>query len=176
MWEQANNDDHWLRHIIEGGAVRSKAPRLKEKYIENKLDFVIERPWEAEISGRLLSKAMDIRERADAAAAHSASLKFRQIAYVAVQKVRQDTNLDVYFEPNEDPAHANLVVLKVPLAPPLSPPVPDNSSANPVKKIAHEFVKNLAAMFLVCDANDLAPLEALRAPSACGLTAGPAQS
>jgi hypothetical protein len=76
--------------------------------------------------------------------------------YVNVAAVRQDPNLNVYAEPKDnDPAHSNFVAMKVPMAPQMTdPPQP--------AKMAHEFAKKVAALFAVCDADDLAPLENLR--------------
>lgn len=117
------------------------------------------RPWQAELSGRLLSTAVDIAERAHTAAAalgNPAAIRFRHVIYVSVAVVRRDSNLNVYAEPNcGDHAHANFVAMTVPMAPQMTtPPQPP--------KVAHEFAKRVAALFDVCNADDLAPLENLR--------------
>jgi hypothetical protein len=154
----ADAADHWFRHILEGKQVRANAPRFKAKYIEDRLEAPEQpRPWKREISGRLLSKANDIAERAVAEASRigAESIKFRHVAYVAVATVRQDPNWDVFAEPKDDDlAHANLVVYNVPLAPEMT--------AGTHPKIGHELVRGLADHFQVCDATDLSPIEALR--------------
>jgi hypothetical protein len=80
--------------------------------------------------------------------------------YVNVAAVREDPNLNVYAEPTgTDPAHVNFVAMAVPMAPQMTvPPQPP--------KMAHEFTKNVAALFQVCDAADLTPLESLRVTAA----------
>jgi hypothetical protein len=149
--------DCWLRHVIEANAVRTITPRLKTKYLENHLELVTGRPWEAEISGRLLSLANDIREKAEAEAAKigKQGIRFRHVAYIMVSSVRTGHNWDVYAEPNEDDAHANLVAFQVRMAPALTP------DAQP--KFAHEFLKVICDSIQICDENALGPLEALRA-------------
>lgn len=105
----ADEDDCWIRHVLEAHSVRATSPRLKVKYLENHLDLVTGRLWEAEISGRLLSLAYDIREKAEAEAAKIGKLgiKFRHVAYIMVASVRAGLNWDVYAEPNnDDEAHA----------------------------------------------------------------------
>ncbi len=157
-WVLALHDDHWFRHVIEGSAMNAAAPRVKPRYIQNHLETVEGRPWSAEISGRLLSKAEDIEAAATAAATerNSVSIRFRHVMYVKVGVVRQDLNLNVFSEPNADPAHANLVAYTVPMAPEMTPALPP--------KPAHEFIKRIASLFLVCEADDLSPLEGLRLP------------
>jgi hypothetical protein len=152
----ADDDDCWVRHVLEAKSVRG--PRLKVKYLENCLELVTGRPWEAEISGRLLSLANDIREKADAEAARigKPGIRFRHVAYIMVVSVRAGLNWDVYAEPNEDDeAHANLVAYQVRMAPVLSP------DAHP--KFEHEFLKIICDNMQICDESDLGPLEALRA-------------
>jgi hypothetical protein len=140
--------------------VRATSPPVKVSYLEKELQLVSGRQWEAEISGRLLSEANDIRERAIGAATarQSNSIKFRHVIYVKVSDVRKNDNLDVYAEPNEDHAHANLVAKKMPEAPQIT------VQATP--KVAHEIYRALAAILSVCDADDLSPVEKLRVQQA----------
>jgi hypothetical protein len=156
----ADVGDVWLRHVVEGGAIRSTHPRVKTAYLERKLERVPDRPWEGEISGRLLSKANDIRTRAIAAATAIATpgIEFRHAIYVRVSEVRKNSNFDVYAEPKqEDDAHANLVAKQMPDAPQLA-----TGTAAPAPKVTHEVYRTLAGMLMVCDADNLAPLESLR--------------
>jgi hypothetical protein len=156
-YRRADDDDHWLRHILENGAVQKKAPRLKARYVADRLELVGERPWKAEISGRLLSVADDIagHAQAEAAAIGKEGIRFRYVAFIKVCGVRQDVNMDVYAEPTiKDPAHANLVAYQLPLANSLQDSAP--------RKVAHEFVKALCDLIQVCDAADLTPIEAVR--------------
>jgi hypothetical protein len=152
--ELADASDCWLRHILEGDAVRVTAPRLKAKYFANRLEFVTDRPWQAELSGRLLSLALDIAERAEKEALKHPSLRFRHVAYIGVVSVRQEQNWDVFAEPNDDQAHANLVAYNIEMAPVLE------ATAEP--KISHAFIKGILDRVQVCEAANLEPLTILR--------------
>lgn len=137
--------------------MRATMPRLHAKYIAERLRAASERPWGAEISGRLLSKAHDIASFAisEAARINHLSIKFRHVAFIEVRAVRKDPNLDVFAEPNDrDPAHANLVAYKIPEAHIM------RSGVSP--KISHDFVRELCSLIQVCDANDLSAIEMLR--------------
>lgn len=154
---RANQDDVWLRHIIESKAARVEEPRLKAQYIQRKLEIVEDRPWKAEISGRLLSIAHDVEQKAleAAAAAASDSIKFRHVTSVQVATIRQNKSLDVIHEPkSDDPAHANIVAYDIPMAPLL------NDLAVP--KISQEFIKKLCDSFRVDDSDKLSPLINIR--------------
>ena len=56
------------------------------------------------MSGRMLSKALDIREKAEAAAALSQNLKFRCVIFAEVGKICGVKGLDVMEERTDDPA------------------------------------------------------------------------
>jgi hypothetical protein len=121
---------------------------------------VTERPWARELSGRALSLATDIREKADQAANELGGppkFKLRAIAHGNVQRFRDHGNLDVFIEPTTpyDPAHANLVIVDEP------PPVPHLSSAAGSKE-PHEIYRQIAARLDVYDPDALEQLEALR--------------
>lgn len=153
-WRRAEDWDYWLRHVIEGDSIRTKEPRVKVKYLENRLEEVAERPWTRELSGRILSKATNIEQSANQAAA-AQGMKFRHVIYVNVAAVRQLPEMDVFEEQTgEDPAHANLVAYRVPMAPILDPAQP--------AKISQEFMLRLVLACRVCDATNLQPLEQLR--------------
>jgi hypothetical protein len=152
----ADAGDHWLHHVLQGKALRSDHPRVKTKYLENCFEEVDDKPWASEMSGRALSLALDIRERAEAAAIASgaASIRFRHVIYAEVATVRSAGNLNVYVEPIDgDDAHANFVILEM-------PPLPYRTPADP--KQSHDIFRQIAAMLRVCDASNLSPLEALR--------------
>lgn len=152
----ADAGDHWFRHILEGDAVRATAPRLKIKYVANRLEIVANRPWAAEISGRLLSMASDIEERATREALANPTLRFRHVAFIEVVSARQVQHWDVFAEPkDDDPAHANLIAYKIEMAPVME--------ANAEQKISHEFVKKIVDRMHVCDAANLDQLTRLRA-------------
>jgi len=109
------------------------------------------------MSGRLLSLAYNIREKADEAAAHinRVGIYFRFVMFTRIDAVRADQNLDVCAEKtNDDPAHANLIAYKVQMAPALAP--------GQAPKMAHDFAQAIAAIFSVCDSADLTPIEQLR--------------
>jgi hypothetical protein len=161
-WFLADQDDVWLHHVIKGKTLNATAPYVKPSYIRQTLARVEGRPWAGEISGRLLSRAFDIIERATAAAASAGTtptIKFRHVIYVGVGAVR-GPNLDIFAEPTDDEAHANFVVYTIPEAPQL-PDVPQLTHVVPTK-ISHEFLLSIAALFSVCPADDISPLEQLR--------------
>lgn len=152
--QPAADNDHWLRHVIEGGAVRSTPPRVKVKHLENKFEKVVGKPWEQELSGRMLTLAHNIRDMAEAAATN-AGLRFRHLIYASVAVIRTNPNLDVFSEPvNGDDAHANFVIKQMPIAPPSRKP------GDP--KQPHEIFREIAQMLQVCDAADISHVEALR--------------
>lgn len=155
-FEIACNRDHWLRHIIESKAVRAEAPRVKIKYLEEKFEAVTDRPWAAELSGRLLSMAFNIKEVAELAARNvgSQSIKFRHVIYASVSVLRDIECVDVYHEPTEDAAHANCVLVGDVFVVPLD--------ATSQQKIAHEPLRRLANVLQCCDAENIAVLEQLR--------------
>ena len=116
-YEPADVTDSWIRHVLEGGAVRPSDLRVRTKYLENKFDAVNSLAWEAEISGRLKSKASNIRSFAvsEALRANNSNIKFRFLVIASVEDLRKISNTDVMFQPTlKDPAHANLVCLKIP--------------------------------------------------------------
>jgi len=109
------------------------------------------------MSGRLLSKASDIVQFAQAAAGAAGrppAIRFRNVIYTRVSLIRSDPNLNVFFEPTVDPAHANLVAYRIPSAPQLH--------QNAATKQSEQFYLKIARMFEVCEAADVSPLENLR--------------
>lgn len=152
----ADDRDHWLRHILEGKALSATKPRLKQAYLRKFLTAPDgDRPWEQEISGRRLSAAGDVRAFAEAraVAANDPGIKFRAVAYVGVGTVRGLGNWDVFAEPNDDLAHANLVGHDEPA---------QSLNANAAPKVAHEPYRALLALIEVCEPADISPLEKLR--------------
>ncbi len=117
---------------------------------------MVDRQWKAELSGRILSKAFDIRKKAEEAAikVNSSTVRFREVAYAQVKPIRNIPFFDVFVEPVvDDDAHANLVITTLKTAPVLS---------GSVEKVSVEDVIELAKIFNVCGASDLSPLESLR--------------
>jgi hypothetical protein len=149
--------DNWLRHIVEGGALRANVPRVRAKYLENKFQRVAERPWALELSGRALSLATDIREKADQAANELGGppkFKLRAVALGSVRRFRDHGNLDVFIEPtSRDPAHTNLVIVNEP------PPV---QNLSPTAKEPHEIYRQIATILKVYDPDVLEQVEVLR--------------
>lgn len=173
---KAKDNDHWLRHLIEGesSTIYKNPLRIRAKYLENKFKDVTGKPWASELSGRALSLAKDIREKAELAATclnkppERTGFRFRHLAYASVKKLREegDGDVDVYLEPTkkedlkptqeEDPAHANLVIIHQ-----LSPPISLSPKADP--KQGHEIFRRLAENFIkVCDEQHISEVEALR--------------
>lgn len=112
----AADADTWIHHIIQGKAIRETEPRVKAKYVEDRIDEVRgdpERSWEGEISGRLLSACDDIEGFAAAKAASIGgppSFKLRAVAAVQVAKLRAH-GFDVHLDPvPDDHAHAVLTI------------------------------------------------------------------
>lgn len=164
---KAKDNDYWLRHLIEGEnkTVFKDPLKIRPKYLENKFEDVTGKPWASELSGRALSLAKDIREKADSIATSlnnppgSSGFRFRHLSYSSVKKLRDEGNgaFDIYIEPTEeDPAHANLVIINK-----ISPPIILNSAAD--AKQGHEIYRRLAENFIsVCGAEDISAIEALR--------------
>lgn len=153
----ATDTDYWLRHILEGGAIRPTSPRVRVKYLENKFDRVTDKPWVRELSGRALSLATDIREKADQAANELGGppqFKLRAVALGSVRRFRDHGNLDVFIEPtSRDPAHANLVIVNEP------PPV---QNLSPTAKEPHEIYRQIATILKVYNPDVLEQVEVLR--------------
>jgi hypothetical protein len=132
---------------------------VKAKYLENKFRRVTEKLWARELSGRALSLATDIVEKAEQAASELGGppkFRLRAIAYGNVQRLRNHGNLDVFIEPTlGDPAHSNLVIVREP------PPVEHlNAAAN--SKEPHEIYRQIAARLEVCDPEAIQQLDVLR--------------
>jgi hypothetical protein len=154
-----------LRHLIEGRrkTLQREKPRVRATYLRDKFKSPeTVRPWFKELSGRALSLASDIREKAERAAADltrpERPFQFHDVAYGSIQLFTDHGNLAVFIEPrpDDDDAHANLVILKEP------PPIQYLSQAD--AKQPHEIYRQIARLLETCDAADLSPLEALRTP------------
>jgi hypothetical protein len=107
---RALDDDYWLYQVLQKGLVKSPtAPKIDAARLAGLLKPVEGKSWSAEISGRALSLAVDIRTFANKRAATNISLKFRHLLDIAVTEVRKLSACDVYLTPNgEDPAHSDL--------------------------------------------------------------------
>jgi hypothetical protein len=117
-YRRANDADTWYSAAIKP----SEEPELKRvKFWEDAFKVPLEeRTWVLEASGRLLSLARSIRQDADERArkaneaianANRRNRSFRGIRSAQVATLRNGARLDVFSEPTEDPAHANIVVL-----------------------------------------------------------------
>ena len=114
----ADDADRWVRHLIEPNSLKNN--RITEAYIRRYLEPVSNRPWQAEISGRLLSLAFDWRSVAarEVRRIGQDHFRFRGMAYVDVATLRTASqNFDVLRSGTFlDWAHANLVAWNAPLA------------------------------------------------------------
>jgi hypothetical protein len=109
VMERAEDCDYWLYQVLQKGLIRSSAPRINAAKLAGLFLPVDDKPWSAEVSGRALSIARDIREFAERRAAQNPSLKFRHLVDIAVPPVRAVQGCDVWLTPTEDdPAHADL--------------------------------------------------------------------
>jgi hypothetical protein len=115
---RAGPTDQWIRHLIEGrGATldRSNVPhRVREKYLQNTFKTVLGKPWAQELSGRALSLALDIREKAQSESQKLSDrgdrkFDFHHVVHGPVNHLAAHSNLGVFIEPVDgDIAHANL--------------------------------------------------------------------
>lgn len=143
-------------------------------YLDEKFKPVFGKPWNRELSGRMLSltfteASSDIRERADQAAQtlngrrKKPIFEFRNLAYASVTEIcsYEKWKLDIYLDTNkQDPAHANFVIFNE-----IEIPVLD-SHASP--KNPHEIFRDLAKIIKVVDATDISKVEALLPPRHSG--------
>jgi hypothetical protein len=154
--------ERWVRHLLEPTAIRKTEPRMREGYIRNKLTPVQDRPWQAEISGRLLSLAFDwqlvaIREAHLIGQQH---IKFRGVAFVDEADLLADGPPNFCVQPDSicrDWAHANLVAWRAPLAE-IDPDAPERP-----QRISQETARALAKALKLAETNDdFAALETKR--------------
>jgi hypothetical protein len=160
-YRAADAHDYWFRHLIEGRGNTIRQGRVQALYLQRTFKPpVAQRPWALELSGRMLSLATDIRQKAQATASELSSrstrvFEFHHVAYANVGMLRDRDGLDVFVERIQgDPAHANFVILE-----PLTP-VPQLSPAD--RKQTHQIFRDIAALLELCDAADLTPLKSLR--------------
>ena len=162
-YSPAESGDYWFRHLIEGRGNTIREGRVQAVYLQrNFKPPKAQRPWELELSGRMLSIASDIRIKADAAAARAGAISqpprefhFHHITYENVQNLLNHGSLAVFIEPiPDDSAHANLVIPRLP-APEVSP-IPTN------KKQTHQIYREISLLLKICGADDLTPFKSLR--------------
>lgn len=153
--ERASDSDHWLHTVLAKGAVRADL-KVQPGYLQKCFAIVDHEPWQAEMSGQLLSLVADIAARPNKIVSEkqNPSLKFRCVLFGSTRHLRTDPNVDVFHDATEDEAHANLVLYKVQLAAKLDGSVPD--------KVAHDHFIMLATALQACDADKLETLESLR--------------
>lgn len=147
----AADADTWIHHIIQSKAIREGELRVKARYMQDRIDEVNddpERPWEAEISGRLLSDCDGIAGFAtDKAAALGGppSFRLRAVAAVSVKRLRAG-GFDVLLDPVPgDPAHAVLTI-------PGLERVADKDGGEPA--ISQELVRKLVGLLTVYVGDD----------------------
>jgi hypothetical protein len=102
---RAGPTDQWIRHLIEGrGATldRSNTPhRVREKHLQNKFKTVPGKPWAQELSGRALSLARDVRQKAQNEAQKLSDqggrkFEFHHVAHSPVNRLAGHGNLGVF--------------------------------------------------------------------------------
>jgi hypothetical protein len=120
----AASDDVWLRPITNETHLRRRAVHhgALKKWISPPDDP--SKPWKLEVSGRLQSEVKSISadaiqkvelQKSNLIAAGKgvpSALKYCGILHSTVDAIRSiaDFDGDVIYEPNEDPAHANIVI------------------------------------------------------------------
>lgn len=136
----ADDTDRWVRHLIEPRSVKNN--RVTEAYIRRYLAPVVGKPWQAEISGRLLSLAFDWRKIADREVQRLSEPQFRfyGMAYVDLVDLRASaSNFDVFPTPRcADWAHADLVAWNAPLA--------DVDPGVSIRRISADVARTLASV------------------------------
>lgn len=159
---RAADGDIWFHHIIAGGKYSRDPLRVRDTYIAREFDPTsptAERPWEAELSGRLLSKSANIREFAEEVAArfNNPGIKFRAVLHAKVADLRAN-GWDVWDDPtDDDPAHAVLTVPQLNPVPvlPSAPPMPAGAM-----RIDQKLVHAIAERLSLTEAQDIHALEA----------------
>jgi hypothetical protein len=147
--------------LIEGESrtIRKKnGLALKASYLRDKLEPTSDKQWARELSGRVLSLAFDIREKAEKECQGRQGFRFRHLVYGPASSIRARAEYDVFLdEITGDKAHANLVLWKEP-----EPKVECLSPAADAKQ-PHEVYRHLAEkVLIVIPEAQLAAFEALR--------------
>jgi hypothetical protein len=156
-----------MRHLLEGSATKSTPPRVREGYLRNQLRLVAGRPWQAAISGRLLSLAFDWRLAAEREVSFigQAAIRFRGVAHTAIDSplAAGPPNFAFEYEPLiSDCAHANLIVWRAPLAP------IDPSLQEAPRRISQDVLRALASLLKLAESDaELKALETRRAAIDC---------
>jgi hypothetical protein len=157
--QRAENDDYWIYHVLQKGVVKKSgtidaaglARLFKPVFPEEN------KSWVQEISGRILSIAIDIKDFADQKAAPGApAMRFRHLLDAAVLEIRKIEYCDVWLTPEEeDPAHSDFAYH--------GPSVKGEIDSHTIPHdILLGIAKSLTAVLMVSDANDLSRTEALR--------------
>lgn len=148
--------------MLEGGAIKKTPPRVRDSYLRNQLKLVSGYPWQAAISGRVLSLAFDWRFAAEREVRliGQPALRLRGVAHMDINAplAAGPPNYGFEYEPLiGDCAHANLIVWRAPLAP------IDPSSPNAPRRISQEVLRALAALLKLAESDaELGVLEARR--------------
>jgi hypothetical protein len=159
--------DCWVRHLLESSAIRTTEPRIRDGYLAKELVPVKDKPWQAEISGRLLSLAFDWR---DAAAREErligqSHIRFRGMAFVDTSDLLAagPPNFSVLADATLwDWAHANLVAWRAPLA------EVDADAPERPERVSQEVARSLARLLKLAETQgQLNDLESRRSALDC---------
>lgn len=158
--DPSNSQECWIRHLLEGGAIRNNPPRIRVGYLHNQLKPVSGFPWQAAMSGRLLSLAFDwqLAAEREVSLIGRPGLQFRGVAHMDINAplAAGPPNFGFEYQPRiSDCAHANLIVWRAPLAPVDTPDGP--------RRISQDVLRALAALLNLAESDpELQALEAHR--------------
>ncbi len=112
--EPADANDVWLRNITNKNHVRPDGRLTSNAFTGSAISPpVSRRPWDRELSGRLVSLTNDF-EAEGRAFCGQRNKPFMGVMYAKVERLRRETNgitTDVYYTPKEDDkAHADLTM------------------------------------------------------------------
>lgn len=151
----ADDNDVWLHQILIGKATGTD-PRIKPRYIETEIDVMAAsdgKPWEAEISGRLLSLCPDVELfAATAAQAMGGKPAFYLRGFaLALPTIARKAGFDVVIEPTSiDVAHAVLTIPKIEFA---------ETASGGKRKISQDLLRKITVVLSFCDPTQVTQLE-----------------
>ena len=151
----ADDNDIWLHQILVGKATGTD-PRIKPRYIENEIDVTATsdgKPWEAEISGRLLSLCPNVELFAINAAQNMGgkpAFYLRGFA-LTLPALAREAGFDVIIEPTAlDVAHTVFTIPKIEFA---------ETASGGKRKISQDLLRKIAAVLNFCDPTQVTQLE-----------------
>jgi hypothetical protein len=114
--EPADADDIWLRNITDKKHVRADGKLTSNAFTGRAISpRALGRPWDHELSGRLLSLTNDF-EAEGRSYCGQRNKPFIGVMYAKVERIRRETNgvkTDVHYTPTEgDQAHADLTMAR----------------------------------------------------------------